>query len=92
MTYNGKEVFTQETFSYNKAKIGDYVSQGVVDDATDCLPHVCMSSACSQVGEPHSTRLDPDMGRYRNTYATFKRITEGQDGIWQSCFMIKPSI
>lgn len=71
MTFNGKEVFTQETFSYSKAQVGDYVSQAVVDDAMDCLPPVCMSSACSQVGEPHSTRLDPDTGKYRNTYATF---------------------
>ena len=85
MTYNGKEVFTQETFSYAKVQIGDYVSQEVVDDAMDILPPVCMSSACSQVGEPHSTRLGPNTGKYRNTYETFKRVTEGQDGIWQYC-------
>ena len=85
MTYNGKEVYTQDTFSYNTVQVGDYVSQEVVDDAMDMLPPVCMSSACSQVGEPHSTRLDPDTGKYRNTYETFKRVTPGRDGIWQYC-------
>lgn len=33
MLYNGKEVLTQETFSYATVKIGDYVQQAVVDDA-----------------------------------------------------------
>lgn len=29
MLYNGKEVLTQETFSYATVKIGDYVRQAV---------------------------------------------------------------
>ena len=85
MTYNGKEVLTPETFSYAKAQVGDYVSQAVVDNAMDLLPPACMTSACSQMGEPYSTRLDPDSGRYRETFATFRRVTEGRDGIWQYC-------
>ena len=85
MTYQGKEVYTPETFSYEKIQVGDYVTQAVVDNAMDCLPPACMSSACSQMGEPYSTRQDPDTGRYRNTYATFRRITSGRNGIWQYC-------
>lgn len=52
MMYRGKEVFTQETFSYAAAKPGDYVVQAVVDDAMDCMPPACMSSRCAQMGEP----------------------------------------
>jgi len=85
MVYNGKDVLTPDTFDYSKANIGDYVSQAVVDDAMDCLPPASMSSSCAQMGEPYSTRQDPDTGRWRNTYATFKRITSGRNGIWQYC-------
>lgn len=46
-TYNGKEVYTADTFDYATAKVGDYVEQAVVDDAMNCLPPACMTSACS---------------------------------------------
>lgn len=85
MVYNGKEVFTPETFDYAVAQIGDYVSQDVVDDALNCLPPACMSSVCAQMGEPYSMRQDPDTSRWRNTYATFRHVTSGVDGIWQYC-------
>lgn len=83
MTYNGKEVLTPETFDYGKAQIGDYVDQSVVDDAMDCVSPVCMTSKCAQMGEPYSTRQDPDTGRWRNTFATFRRVTWGRGGIWE---------
>lgn len=85
MTYNGKEVLTLETFSYSEAQVGDYVSQAVVDDAMDCLPPACMTSECAQMGEPYSHREDPDTGKWRPTFATFRRVTHGRDGIWQYC-------
>lgn len=85
MQYNGKEVFTQDTFSYEDIEIGDYVEQAVVDDAMNMLPPACMRSSCSQVGEPYSHRQDPDTGKWRATYATFKRVTGGNDGIWEYC-------
>lgn len=85
MQYNGKKVFTQDTFSYEDIKIGDYVEQAVVDDAMNMLPPACMRSSCSQAGEPYSHRQDPDTGRWRATYATFKRVTSGNDGIWEYC-------
>lgn len=83
--YDGKPVFNRETFNYSTAQSGDYVEQDVVDDAICCMPPACMTSACSQMGEPYSQREDPDTGELRLTYATFKRITSGRDGIWQYC-------
>ena len=38
MTYNGKQVYTPDTFNYSKVRVGDYVTEEVVDDAMDCLP------------------------------------------------------
>lgn len=79
-------VFTQENFNYSEAKIGDYVEQAVVDDAMDCLPPASMSARCAQMGEPYSHREDPETGRLRPTYYTFKRVAgEWPNGIWQFC-------
>lgn len=84
--FNGKIVMTPETFSYEKVQIGDYVSQEVVDDAMDCLPPACMRMDCAQLGEPYSHREDPDSGRWRPTFDTFKHIAgKYPDGIWQYC-------
>lgn len=86
MVYQGKEVWTQENFDYSKVQIGDYVEQAVVDNAMDCLPPACMRSDCSQMGEPYSHREDPETGKLRATYATFKRVVgEWPNGIWQYC-------
>ncbi len=85
VTYQGKEVFTQDTFEYAKAKPGDFVEMAVVDDAMNCIPPACMTSECSQLGEPYSHRLDTQSGNWRPTFATFKRITSGKNGIWQYC-------
>lgn len=82
--YRGKEVLTQDTFDYATVKIGDYVEEAVVDDAMDCLPPACMSSRCSQMGEPYSHREDPVTGKWRATYATFKRCPDAKD-IWEYC-------
>ena len=82
--YKGKEVLTQNTFDYSTAQVGDYVEQAVVDDAMDCLPPACMGAACSQMGEPYSHREDPDTGRWRATYATFKRCFDAPGG-WEYC-------
>lgn len=70
-----KEVYTEDTFDYGKAKAGDYVSQDVVDNAVNCLPPACMRSDCTQLGEPYSHREDPNSGKWRPVFATFKRIT-----------------
>ena len=43
MKLDGKEVLTQDTFSYEDVRVGDYVEQAVFDDAMNCLPPVCMT-------------------------------------------------
>lgn len=85
MTYNNKEVWTEDNFNYNTVQVGDYVERAIVDEAMDMLPPACMRSDCSQIGEPYSHREDPDTGKWRATYATFKRVTSGRNGIWQYC-------
>lgn len=84
--YNGKPVWTEDTFDYGEVQPGDYVEQAVVDDAMDCLPPACMRSDCSQMGEPYRHRLDPKTGKWRATYATFKRVAgQWPDSIWEYC-------
>lgn len=86
MLFNGKEVLTEDQFDYSKVSVGDYVEQAVVDNAMDILPPACMRANCSQVGEPYSCRQDPDTGKWRNTYSTFKKVGgEWPNGIWEYC-------
>lgn len=66
MTYQGKEVFTSDDFDYAAAKPGDYVEEAVVDAAMNCLPPICMSSACAQMGDPYGMRQDPTTGAWRS--------------------------
>lgn len=82
MLYNGKTVYTTDTFDYSKAKPGDYVDSELVADMMDLLPPACMTNRCSQVGEPYSTRLDPTNGKYRDTYSTFTRVSRD---VWMYC-------
>ena len=86
MMYNGKEVWTQENFDYGKVQIGDYVDADVVMDGMDCLPPACMRVSCAQIGEPYSHRQDPETGKWRATYSTFKCV-EGDfcKGVWVWC-------
>lgn len=65
------------------ASVGDFVAESVVDDIMDLLPPACMTSACSQMGEPYSHREDPETGRWRATFATFRRVTSEHGGIWE---------
>lgn len=72
--------------SYTTAKPGDFVTQAVVDNAMDCLPPVCMSARCSQMGEPYSSKLDEKTGEWRSVYATFRKVGgEWPNGIWEYC-------
>ena len=86
LIWNGKEVLDEDDFSYTTAEPGDYVTQAVVDDAMDCMPPACMSTRCSQMGEPYSHELDERTGEYRSTYATFRKVGgEWPNGIWEYC-------
>ena len=73
--FDGKKVYDRESFSYELAKIGDYVTEEVVDDAINCLPPASMTAHCSQMGEPISDRFDPDNHRWRATY----------EDVWRYC-------
>lgn len=86
MIYNNKEVFTRDTFDYSTAKVGDYVEEAIVEDAINILPPASMSASCTQMGEPYSHREDPDTGKWRATYATFKAVSGTYPNrIWQYC-------
>lgn len=85
MELNGKRVLSLDDFTYCAENIGTYVKQEVVDEAMNCLPPACMTSSCAQMGEPYSHRLDAKTGHWRPTYATFKRVTSGPEGIWEFC-------
>lgn len=91
MIFNGKEVFTVDTFNYDKAQIGDLVDEEVVMNAMNCMPPARIGRSCSQLGEPYSHRKDPDTGKYRATYATFMCIQGNfTSGIWEyrgHCFL-----
>lgn len=82
MEYNGKKVFDLEEWNYYNNAVGDYATDAVVDDMLDALPPACMRSDCSQLGEPYSHREDPESGKWRATYATFKRVAKG---VWEYC-------
>ena len=90
MTYNGKKVFTQDEFEFCEAKVGDLVEAAIVMDVMDCLPPACMMLSCAQLGEPYSHREDPDTGRWRPTFATFRVVKGGwSKGVWEyrgKCF------
>lgn len=84
--YNGKKIIKQDEFDWNAIQIGDYVEQAIVDDAMDLLPPASMSASSSQIGEPYSHRQDPDTGKWRATYATFKKVAGTYpNGIWEYC-------
>lgn len=74
-----KKIFTAEEFRYETASVGDYVTQEVVEDAVNCRPPACMTSRCTQLGEPYSHRKDRN-GKWRATYATFSRVSSE---IWE---------
>ena len=68
--------------SFEKAaNPGDYVEECIIDQMRDCLPPACMNSGFLQMGEPYSHELDPDTGKWKPTFMTFKK--DGQH--WTYC-------
>ena len=63
------------------AQPGDYVEERIVDDMRDVLPPAKMERGFLQVGEPYSHEFDPETGKWRPTFATFKK--DGQH--WTYC-------
>lgn len=86
MMYEGKKVFTSETFNYDMAMVGDFVDASVVMDAMNCLPPVCMRLTCAQLGEPYSHRFDEANGKFRATFTTFRCVSgDWHNGVWMYC-------
>lgn len=83
--WNGKKLITMEdwTGSFDAiANKGDMVEESIVDSFINCVPPACMRSYCMQCGEPYSHREDPDTGKWRATYTTFKKVA---NGIYEYC-------
>ena len=80
--FNGKEVIDQEHyFGLDACEIGSYFTEEMVEYFMNVLPPVCWRDDCAQIGEPYTLRID-DNGECKNTYDTFKKIS---DGIWEYC-------
>lgn len=80
--YNGKELIDKEHyFGLDAHEVGSYFTEDMICDFMDMLPPASMSSICSQIGEPVSSRIDEN-GKCRATFATFKKITEN---VWEYC-------
>ncbi len=80
--YNGKIVVDKEHyFGLDAHEVGEYFAEDMINYFMGLLPPACMRSDCCQIGEPTTSKADEN-GKYRNTYPTFKRITED---IWEYC-------
>jgi hypothetical protein len=67
-------------------KPGDLVSEDVYDYFLDILPPRTMSGVMLQVGEPHSTALNPKTGKWQNTYATFVTVKgDSKERVYRYC-------
>lgn len=58
-------------------KPGEVVDEGVADYFLNILPPRTMKMGYFQVGEPHSTAVNPKTKRYSETYATFLKVGKG---------------
>lgn len=80
--HQGKKVYNKSWyFGIAALRVGDLVEEDIVEKLVYCMPPACNRKDCSQLGEPTSTRVDEN-GKYRQTYETFKKITEN---IWEYC-------
>lgn len=66
-------------------RLGDEVTEELVDYFMDLLPPAYMSYGMLQVGEPYSHEQDPDTGKLRATYTTFIK-SEGKWKYVGECF------
>ena len=80
------QIYTPDNFDFATAKVGDLVTEEVVDNCMNALPPACMRTDCCQMGEPYSHRFDPETGRFRATFSTFKRVEKGVYAFCGYCF------
>ena len=68
------------------AKPGDLVDERIADHFLNCVPPASFERGYIQGGEPYSHEKDETTGRYRPTFATFKR--EGDAWLYcGNCFV-----
>lgn len=79
--YSGKEVINPEWLYCDALRVGDYVEAEIVVNFMDCLMPACMRSDCSQLGSPHSMRMDEN-GKVKDTFLTFKKVDRDT---WEYC-------
>lgn len=71
------------SFSWDDyAKPGDLVDEGVYENFMNVLPPRSLWCGYLQMGEPHSSRVNPKTGRCEMTYLTFSRV---EKGIYRYC-------
>lgn len=80
--FESKRVYSQDYWTYEGAKVGDWVEDTIVDYAINAVPPVYMRSYCMQCGEPANHKIDEKTGESRAVYYTFKKIAEG---IYEYC-------
>lgn len=84
--FNGKVVRDRSNYyGLDYHSKGDLFAEDVYWDLMNCLPPKCFTDRCSQVGEPHSHKINCK-GECKPTYATFSKVAEG---IWEfkgNCF------
>lgn len=64
----------------------EVVDEGVADYFLNILPPRTMKMGYFQVGEPHSTAVNPKTKRYSETYATFLKVGKGMWEYRGHCF------
>lgn len=76
-----KKVYSLAEWDFKKQTPGDLVQDEVVRHFMDMVSPAAYTGSIAQVGSPYSLRIDPDTGRTRDVYATFKGTGHG----WQFC-------
>ena len=74
-------IYTEDTFNFSTAKVGDLVEEKVVENFMNLLPPVSMTRECSQLGEPYN-HIEDENGKFKPVYATFKRLKQD---VWIYC-------
>lgn len=80
--YEGKPVYNEDWWFGDIGRVGDLVEWEIADYAGQCVPPASYGNNFIQCGEPYSSKLDENTGKYRSTYSTFKRIAED---VWMYC-------
>ena len=80
--FNGKPVYNPDTLWWDAMRPGDYVDEDVADNILNALPPACMRSDCLQLGEPFTNRFDETKQKWRETFLTLKRVS---DGVYEYC-------